>query len=443
MSGETIFALSSGRLPAAIAVVRISGPNARVGLETFGVKLPEPRRAARAQLIDPDSRETIDDALALWFAAPRSETGEDTVELHLHGGRAVLAKVFAVLGALPGFRPAQAGEFSKRAVLNGKLDLTHAEGLGDLVAAETEAQRRQAMHQYQGALSRKVEAWRERLIDAMALIEANLDFSDEADVPQNLLAPAVRVVSEIVAEIEAALADSHRGERLREGFFVAIAGAPNAGKSTLLNRLAQREVAIVSDIPGTTRDAIEVTLDLDGVPVVLIDTAGIRETADPVEKEGVRRALARAESADLVLLLQPAGEVPVELSVQKHQTLWRVQTKSDLIDSDSKQTLIHKGSPAISAKTGAGIGELLARLSNEAQRFAGEPALVTRQRQKTALAEAAKLLAAAQAAADAGEGEEFFAENLRLAARELGRITGRVDVEDVLDKIFSSFCIGK
>jgi tRNA modification GTPase len=442
VSEDTIFALSSGRLPAAIAVVRISGPKARVGLETFGVQLPEPRRAARAQLLDPDSRETIDDALALWFAAPRSETGEDTVELHLHGGRAVLAKVFAVLGALPGFRPAEAGEFTKRAVLNGKLDLTHAEGLGDLVAAETEAQRRQAMHQYQGALSKKVEAWRERLIEAMALIEANLDFSDEADVPENLLIPAARVASEIVVEIEAALADSRRGERLREGFVVAIAGAPNAGKSTLLNALAQRDVAIVSDIPGTTRDVIEVALDLDGVPVVLVDAAGIRETSDPIEQEGVRRALARAESADLVLMLEPAGGTLIDIPIQPHQAMWRIRTKADLIDSDSKRPLIPDDSLAVSAKTGTGIDALLKRLLSEAQRFAGEPALVTRQRQKTALAEAAKLLAAAAASA-AGEGEELFAENLRLAARSLGRVTGRVDVEDVLDKIFSSFCIGK
>jgi tRNA modification GTPase len=443
MSEDTIFALSSGRVPAAIAVVRISGPKARVGLETFGVKLPEPRRAARAQLVDPDSRETIDDALALWFPGPRSETGEDTVELHLHGGRAVLARVFAVLGALPGFRPAGAGEFTRRAVLNGKLDLSHAEGLGDLVAAETEAQRRQAMHQYQGALSKQVETWREKLIEAMALIEANLDFSDEADVPENLLAPAVRVVSEMLSEIEAALKDARRGERLREGFSVAIAGAPNAGKSTLLNALAQRDVAIVSEIPGTTRDAIEVALDLNGVPVVLIDTAGIRETSDPVEREGVKRALARAESADLVLLLEPAGKTQISLPLREGQTLWRIATKADLIDSDSKQSLSQNETLAISAKTGVGIDALLQRLAKAAERFAGEPALVTRARQKAALAEAAKLLAAANAAAAAGEGEELFAENLRLAARALGRITGRVDIEDVLDKIFSSFCIGK
>ena len=442
MSGDTIFALSSGRLPAAIAVVRISGINARLGLETFGVKLPEPRRAARAQLIDPDSRETIDDALALWFQGPKSETGEDMVELHLHGGRAILARVFSMLGQIPGFRPAEAGEFTKRAVLNGKMDISHAEGLGDLVFAETEAQRRQAMHQYQGALSKKVEAWRSNLIEAMALIEANLDFADEADVPKNLMAPAARAASEMLGEIEAALADARRGERLREGFSVAIAGAPNAGKSTLLNALAERDAAIVSDIPGTTRDVIEVALDLNGVPVVLIDTAGIRETNDPVEQEGVRRAKARAEAADLVLLLEPADGTPVELPAQPHQTVWRIATKSDLIDSDSKRSLNRKGSSPISAKTGSGIEELLKRLSKEAERFAGEPALVTRERQRVALREAADRISSALTLSKPGQ-EELFAEELRLAARALGRITGRVDVEDVLDKIFSSFCIGK
>lgn len=442
MTEDTIFALSSGRLPAAIAVVRISGSRARVGLETFGVKLPEPRRAVRARLIDPDSRETLDDALALWFQGPKSETGEDMVELHLHGGRAILTKVFSVLGGIEGFRPAEAGEFTKRAVLNGKMDLSHAEGLGDLVSAETEAQRRQAMHQYQGALSKKVEAWREKLIEAMALIEANLDFSDEADVPENLMTPAARVASEMLSEIEAALADARRGERLREGFSVAIAGAPNAGKSTLLNVLAQRDVAIVSDIPGTTRDVIEVALDLSGVPVVLIDTAGIRETSDPIEMEGVRRATERAAAADLVLLLEPVGSGPIGLLTREDQTLWRIQTKADLIDSDSKQSLSQHDSFAISAKTGVGIDVLLTRLAKEAERFAGEPALVTRARQRVALREAAARISSALMLTKAGQ-EELFAEELRLAARALGRVTGRVDVEDVLDKIFSSFCIGK
>jgi tRNA modification GTPase len=442
MSDDTIFALSSGRLPAAIAVVRISGSKARVGLETFGVRLPEPRRAARARLLDPDTRETIDDALALWFQRPKSETGEDMVELHLHGGRAILAKVFAVLGGLPGFRPAEAGEFTKRAVLNGKMDISHAEGLGDLIHAETEAQRRQAIRQYEGALSKKVEGWRGRLIEAMALIEANLDFADEADVPENLLNPACRIASEIKTEIDLVLADARRGQRLREGFSVAISGAPNAGKSTLLNALAQRQVAIVSDIPGTTRDVIEVALDLNGVPVILIDMAGLRDTSDPVEQEGVRRARARAETADLVLLLTSPEGPSICLPTAEHQSLWRISTKADLIDSDSKQSLTQKDSLPISAKTGQGMDELLKRLAIEAERFAGEPALVTHERQRVALRETANRISSAMAHAKPGE-EEIFAEELRLAARSLGRVTGRVDVEDVLDKIFSSFCIGK
>lgn len=442
MSDDTIFALSSGRLPAAIAVVRISGSKARVGLETFGVKLPEPRRAARARLLDPDSRETIDDALALWFQGPKSETGEDMVELHLHGGRAILARVFAVLGSLPGFRPAEAGEFTKRAVLNGKMDISHAEGLGDLIHAETEAQRRQAMLQYEGGLSRKVEAWRTRLVEAMALIEADLDFSDEADVPENLLLPAARVASEIKSGIELALSDARRGERLREGFSVAIAGAPNAGKSTLLNALAQRDIAIVSDVPGTTRDVIEVALDLNGVPVVLVDTAGIRESADPVEQEGIRRAQARAEAADVVLLLTAPEGPSICLPTAEHQALWHISTKADLIDSDSKQSLPPRDSLSISAATGSGMDELLRRLAVEAERFAGEPALVTRERQRVALREAADRISAALLLSKPGR-EELFAEELRLAARALGRVTGRVDVEDVLDRIFSSFCIGK
>ncbi|HRF08107.1 MAG TPA: tRNA uridine-5-carboxymethylaminomethyl(34) synthesis GTPase MnmE [Xanthobacteraceae bacterium] len=442
MSDDTIFALSSGRLPAAIAVVRISGSKARVGLETFGVKLPEPRRAVRARLMDPDTRETIDDALALWFQGPKSETGEDLVELHLHGGRAIVSRVFAVLGSLPGFRPAEAGEFTKRAVLNGKIDISHAEGLGDLIHSETEAQRRQAMHQYEGALSRKVEGWRNQLIDAMALTEANLDFSDEGDVPENLLIPALRVVSEIKSQIDVALADARRGERLREGFCVAIAGPPNAGKSTLLNAFAERDVAIVSEIPGTTRDVIEVALDLNGVPVVLVDMAGLRDTGDPVEAEGIRRARARAEAADLVLLLVPPEGPSICLPTSEHQKLWRISTKADLIDSDSKQSLAEQESLTISAKTGLGIDRLLKRLAAEAERFAGEPSLVTRERHRVALREAGERLSAAITRAAPGE-EEIFAEELRLAARALGRVTGSVDVEDVLDKIFSSFCIGK
>jgi tRNA modification GTPase len=301
--GDTIFALSSGRLPAAIAVVRVSGPRAREALERLTGKVPEPRRGAHAVVRDPATGDVIDDALALWFPEPRSETGEDTVELQLHGGRAILSAVFQALGNMDGFRPAAAGEFTRRALANGKLDLSAVEGLGDLIAAGTEAQRRQALAQYRGALGSKVEEWRERLIGVLANLEAAIDFVDEADVPEDLLSPAMKVAGELRGEILSALKDAERGERLREGFVVAIAGPPNAGKSTLLNRLAQREAAIVTDLPGTTRDPIEVGLDLEGVPVILVDTAGVRETSDPVEVEGVRRALERAEGADLTLWL--------------------------------------------------------------------------------------------------------------------------------------------
>ena len=314
---DTIFALSSGRGPAAIAVVRISGPRAGEALKALTGKLPAPREAALARVRDPQTKETIDQALILWFPGPNSETGEDTAELQLHGGRAVIAATLAALARLPGLRPAEAGEFTRRAFENGKLDLTAVEGLADLVAAETQGQRRQALRQLQGALGNRAESWRQRLIKALALVEARIDFSDEADVPEDLLAPALAIARELEGEIAAALADGGRGERLREGLTVAIAGPPNAGKSTLLNRLAKREAAIVSPYAGTTRDVIEVHLDLGGWPVTLLDTAGIRETGDPVEMEGVRRARERAQGADLVLWVVDAGEADAKNAAAK------------------------------------------------------------------------------------------------------------------------------
>lgn len=440
VSDDTIYALSSGRVPAAIAVVRISGPKARVGLETIAGTIPEPRRAKRATFREPVSGDVIDDGLVLWFPAPGSETGEDVAELHLHGGRAILSAVFQVLGDIDGFRPARAGEFTRRALANNKLDLAAVEGLGDLIAAETAAQRRQAMAQYRGALSHRVDAWRTRLIEAMALVEAAIDFSDEGDVPQSLLTPAAEIARELGMEIRDALDDARRGERLRDGFVVAIAGAPNVGKSTLLNRLAEREVAIVSASPGTTRDMIEVALDLGGVPVVLVDTAGVRETDDPVESEGVRRALARAEAADLVLWLVDASGAESERAVASRSI--EVWTKIDLLDSEAQRALVEQGSIRISAKSGAGMDELIAILAREASALAGEPALVTHERQRHALKEAVERIEGALEIAGAGR-EELFAEELRLAARAVGRITGAVGVEEVLDAIFRNFCVGK
>jgi tRNA modification GTPase len=438
---DTIYALSSGRLPAAIAVIRISGPRARFGLETLIGKVPQPRRATHAMVRDLKTNALIDDAVVLWFPGPKSETGEDVAEVHLHGGRAIVAAVFRMLERIEGFRPAIAGEFTRRALYHGKLDLAAVEGLGDLVAAETEAQRRQAMAQFRGALSGQVEAWRERLIAALANLEAAIDFVDEGDVPEDLLAPAVATGRELAGEIRVALDDAERGERLREGFVVALTGPPNVGKSTLLNRLAQRDVAIVTDVPGTTRDPIEVALDLGGVPVVLVDTAGVRETSDRVEAEGVRRAVARAADADLVLWLVEAGD-PNPPSPPQAKRVRVVRTKTDLVDSETQRRLSASDSNCISATEDTGIDSLLKFLTNEAGALAGEPAVITHARQRHALAEAAARIEAGIAMARPGQ-EEIVAEEFRLAARALGRVTGRVDVEDVLDLVFRNFCIGK
>ncbi len=442
---DTIYALSSGRLPAAIAVVRISGPGARLALETFGCKLPEPRRGTHAILRDPKSGEIIDDALALFFPAPKSETGEDVVEIQMHGGRALLAAVFQVLGGIPGFRPAEAGEFTRRALLNGKLDLTAVEALGDLIAAETEAQRRQAMHQFQGALAKQAEDWRSRLLDALALVEASIDFSDEGDVPDNLRATAVQASAEILSEMEAALTTAHRGEKLREGFVVAIAGPVNAGKSTLLNALAKRDVAIVTDIPGTTRDQIEVSLDLNGVPVVLVDTAGIRATTEPIEAEGIRRALARAHEADLVLWLVDAEDRYPPSPPARTAKVISVRTKTDRlakgVRADAPVAPVISRALSISVHTGEGMDLLIETLAAEASKLAGEPALVTHARQRHWVSDAIGHLRPV-VVADA-KSEELLAENIRQAAQAMGRITGRIDVEEVLDRIFKNFCIGK
>jgi tRNA modification GTPase len=441
----TIFALSSGRPPAAIAVVRVSGPAARAALEAI-CKLPEPRRAALRRLRDPASKAVLDDALVLWLPGPNTETGEDMAELHLHGGRAVVAAVLDALAQLPGLRGAEAGEFTRRAFENGRLDLTAVEGLADLVFAETEAQRAQAMRQYQGLLGERAESWRQRLIGALALIEARIDFSDEADVPEDLISPALHAARELSEEIEKTLRDEHRGERLREGLIVAIAGPPNAGKSSLLNRLARREAAIVSPYAGTTRDVIEVHLDLAGYPVTLLDTAGVRESDDRVEQEGVRRARARAEAADLVLWVEDARERGHGRSRGRieQEKQWIIHNKTDLLDSDTKQPSGSTDIFGISALTGAGLDRLEARLAKFAAEFfaAGEPALVTRQRHRDALREVADALGGALAVGPGGE-VELIAEELRLAARALGRLTGRVDVEDILDVIFRDFCIGK
>jgi tRNA U34 5-carboxymethylaminomethyl modifying GTPase MnmE/TrmE len=593
MTRDTIFALSSGQPPAAIAVIRISGPRAADALQALTGRVPEPRRAALARVRDPETREVLDEALALFFPGPNSETGEDTAELQLHGGRAVVAGVLEALGRLEGFRPAEAGEFTRRAFANGRLDLTQVEGLADLIYADTAAQRRQAYRHLKGLLGERAETWRSRLIEALAMVEAGIDFSDE-DVPGDLIRPALKITRELHDEISAALAGAGRGERLREGLVVAIAGPPNAGKSTLLNRIARREVAIVSPYAGTTRDVIEVHLDLEGYPVTLLDTAGIRDSDDPVEQEGVRRARARAAEADLVLWVVDAAEAtdadraklrggvsptavaaemmhtasppadaasqrthvgsqpphagsrpaltgprpgncasqpalavsrsentgsrpaptrsppsqaapqpedaglrPEDAGLRPEDARFRpahiapVHSDSRTSQAGSRPAPLHPpgsfrelcedvpssgpetwliynkidrphGHPILNAKPsigerefmfmsmevsaleGCGMEELVSNLGSHAGDYFGlaEPALITRARHRSTLSETKAALARA-GEPNISQREDLIAEELRLAARGLGRLTGRVDVEDVLDVIFRDFCIGK
>ncbi|CAN5118299.1 tRNA uridine-5-carboxymethylaminomethyl(34) synthesis GTPase MnmE [soil metagenome] len=440
---QTIFALSSGRAPSAIAIIRVSGPQAHAAVERFCGKLPAPRLAHVATLRDLDGS-ALDEAVTLWFPAPQSATGEDVAEFHVHGGRAVIAAMFDALGSIDGLRPAEPGEFTRRAFENGKLDLTEAEGLDDLIHADTDRQRRQALRHLKGLLGTKAETWRQQIIEASALVEAGIDFSDEGDVSSELIAPALKKISALKSEIEETLNSSAQSERLREGLNVAIAGPPNAGKSTLLNRLARREAAIVSPHAGTTRDVIEVHLDLDGYPVTLIDTAGVRDTSDPVEQEGVRRARDRARTSDLVLWLVDANDVvtPTLAATDDHAPVWIVRNKVDLLTAKdgADNTPLRFD---ISAARGDGVPELIAALVSYAGDYfgSGEMALVSRTRHRTLLRDTVAALDRAGQAA--GQGDELLAEELRIAIHSLGRLTGRVDVEDILDVIFHEFCIGK
>jgi len=454
---DTIFALSSGPPPSAIAVIRISGRRARVALESMIGRVPEPRRAALARVRNPASGEVIDEGLALWFPGPHSETGEDTAELQVHGGRAVIAAVLMALGRLEGFRLAEPGEFTRRAFEHGRMDLTAVEGLADLVAADTEAQRRQALRQLRGNIAEQAEAWRLRLIEARALLEASIDFSDEADVPKNLARQAIALLRPVAEEIGQRM-HSH-GERLRNGLQVAIVGAPNVGKSTMLNRFAKRDAAIVSPYAGTTRDVIEVNLDLGGYPVTLRDTAGIRPTHDPVEQEGVRRARQSLAMADLALFVLDAQTVDagalaaVADEVQEAKTrAWLVVNKIDLVQADRRrqiETLFPNPRVGflVSATTGEGIDRLIEVIGEFASScFSAETVLVTRERHRKMLQLASSALTGALALEEThgGEGqEELIAEQVRMATRALERLTGRVDVEDVLDLIFREFCVGK
>ena len=434
---DTIFALASGVGHCAISVIRVSGPDADQALTALcaGASTPPPRRAVLRKIHHPVSRTLLDEALILRFKAPASFTGEDGFELHVHGGRAVVAGVLAAIGDCANLRPAQAGEFTRRAFLNGKLDLTEAEGIADLIDADTAAQRDQALGLAGGRLRARAQQWRGDILALQAQVEADIDFSDEGDVPSDVVADLMSRINLLRADMEAALSEGARGEMLRRGFTVVLAGAPNAGKSSLLNALARREVAIVSGIPGTTRDLIEVSLDLDGLPVTLVDTAGLREAGDEIEEEGIRRAMARAEAADLVLWLAAPhdGTVPPAFDAP---VLW-LRTKTDLEPADSAPEHMH----ALSAHTGEGVDELLGLIADRARHAIRpeEPALMTRQRHRQGIGDATMALGRITT----GVPVEVAAEELRMAARSLGAIIGLVSPEDVLGEIFGRFCIGK
>ncbi len=447
---ETIFALSSPPGKGGVAVIRVSGPSARAGLEQLASRADIiPRHAYYATLRDPVSRETIDRALVLFFAGPASFTGEDIAEYHVHGGMAVVRQLLAVLGRQSGYRAALPGEFTRRAFENGKLDLTAAEAVADLIDAETALQKQQALSQMGGALADLYQGWADRLTRALAHLEADLEFPDE-DMPDGILPQLLPELAALAAEIDAHLQDNRRGERLRDGLHVAVIGAPNAGKSSLVNALAQRDVAIVSDQAGTTRDIIEVHLDLGGYPVILSDTAGLRPDQigppslsggqDAIEGEGIRRALARAESADIRLLLFDATALPdrdPHTAALADDTALTAFNKADA----------YQGSPPgedplmISARTGQGLEALGAALVEKAAALIGtrETPSLTRSRHRAALTGTLAALQRGQGAAL----PELTAEDMRLAVRHLGRLTGRVDVEDLLDVIFRDFCIGK
>lgn len=452
----TIFALASAPGSAGIAVWRVSGPEA---VRAFGAlcapdgrALPEPRRMTRVA-IRSAAGEPIDDGFAAWFPAPASFTGEDVLELYLHGGRAVVRAVAAALGAVAGLRLAKPGEFTRRAVEAGKMDLTRAEGIADLVAAETDAQLRQSRRQMEGALGALYAGWRVEILGILARYEAGIDFPDE-EVPDTIFAATRPRIEELRAAMTAHLADNHRGERIRDGVRVAIAGAPNVGKSSLINAIARRDVAIVSHRPGTTRDVVEVTLDLGGYPVVLADTAGLRETADDVESEGVRRARAWAENADLILRVVDAE---VLAGLDREQTRHFITHERTIADTARALLVVNKidAFPAargtmpasdfetlfVSAKTGEGLDRLLATLTRCLETLGGgeEAAPISRARHRTGVTAATAALSRARDETEV----ELAAENLRDSARALGEITGEIGVEQVLDAIFREFCIGK
>lgn len=460
MNNQTIFSLSSGGSKSGVAVIRVSGVQARKAVEALAGRVPAPRLAALRALKDPESGQVLDRGLVLWFPAPGSFTGEDVAEFQVHGGRAVVSAVLGALGKMSGLRSAEPGEFTRRAFDCGKLDLTEVEGLADLVNAETESQRRQALRQFEGALGAVYENWRAGLLGALAHLEADLEFPDDElgdDERTELRTKASEIARQIDVEIGDHLNDQHRGERMRDGVYVAILGAPNVGKSSLMNALARRDAAIVSDAAGTTRDVIEVSLDLGGYPAILADTAGLREFPEgAVEREGMVRARKRADQADLKIVLCEASSWPYidnQTSVLIDENTYVVANKIDNAPNfrgtlgDSSDAARARGLWPLSATSGEGMDGLLGSLTEGVGALleaGGSPSL-TRHRHREALEKCRShlgrfVMASTDPKADAAE---LAAEDLRLATRAIGRITGRVDVEDLLDVVFADFCIGK
>lgn len=424
---DTIFAVASGSGRAGVAVVRISGSAAATALTRFEVRVPEPRRSVVRALRDGDA--VIDRALVLWFAGPRSFTGEDVAELHLHGSLAVVRRVLDVLSEVPGCRPAEAGEFTRRALEFGRMDLSQVEGLADLLEAETEAQRRQAMRLVEGDLRDRIVGWRSGLLRAMALIEASIDFADE-ELPGDVLVGALEAVGTVRGELERELAASEGGERLRHGFEVAIVGVPNVGKSTLLNRLAGRPMALTSEYAGTTRDVLEVRYDLRGLPVTFLDTAGVRRSEEPVERMGIGRSLERVARADLRVVL---GDVPEGVTLRE----------GDLVVAPKVDLGVGGAEMGVSGLTGEGVDRLLEVIYDRLAARGVQSGILVHVRQQTGVRRAVAGLLEAEAAMSAGDSPELASEGVRAAVRALDEVMGRVGVEDVLGEIFARFCIGK
>jgi tRNA modification GTPase len=435
---DTIFALASGALPAGVAVLRISGPAAFTMVQSLAGDLPAPRVAALRTIRTPDGM-FLDRGLVLVFQGPHSFTGEDCAELHLHGGRAVVTAVLTSLAGFNGARLAEAGEFSRRAFENGKMDLVEVEGLADLLAADTEMQRRLAAEQASGQLSSVYEGWREKLVFARSMLEAELDFSDEGDIPGSVSDRIWGDVARLKGEVDDALSDLRAGEILRDGFRVALAGMPNAGKSSLMNALAQRDVAIVTPIAGTTRDVVRCELDIDGYKFELFDTAGLRDTDDVIEREGIRRAMKTINDADLVLNIVDLSDMS-DIRPSERSGL-RIGSKLDLVEGEVDPSI--GLDVLLSSSTGAGLNELRALLLQAVRSSTnvGSLAIPSRMRHAERLRSASQHL---QSALDGVSYPlELRAEDLRLASVELARVTGRIDTETLLGKIFSEFCVGK